>query len=140
MLASSPMLADVVLRIELKLTSALSLASDAYGVIEGDEAYELVLAEEGTMRIYSATARGLYYGSRTALKLVGRREGIPLVRIVDGPVSQYRGVMIDNVRQPHSFAFHMEMLERMAAVHLNVRLFRRLKRAERPRARSCATS
>jgi N-acetyl-beta-hexosaminidase len=65
---------------------------------------------------------GISHGVRTAAQLLNGLgdTSLPSLRIVDAPVYTYRGVMIDNVRQAHGFAFHSEMLDRLAASKLNV--------------------
>ena len=96
-------------------------ASDAHGSISGAESYELTLDASG-LRIVAEGAAGLFYGTRTVLQLVGgaQHRQLPALRIIDAPVSTYRGLMIDNVRKSHNFTFHMDFLERLAAYKLNV--------------------
>lgn len=96
---------------------------DAHGPIAGHEAYTLELRAGGRMTIAAEHAAGLFYGTRTALQLLsGGASGAPLppIRISDAPVSSYRGLMIDNIRQAHNASFHSMMLDKMAAVKMNV--------------------
>ena len=99
---------------------------DAHGpILVGPEAYELVLTR-GQLQISAEHIAGLQHGSTTALQLLRQHRSplhasvVPALRIADAPVSAYRGIMIDNIRQPHSFAFHMQMVELLAAAKLNV--------------------
>ena len=103
--------------IELRLEDTLSTSStsaprDAHGLIGGPESYELVLTADGRMVIAAAAPAGLFYGTRTALQLLQKARGhaLPPLRIVDAPVSAYRGVMIDNVRSAHNASFHMQFI------------------------------
>ena len=114
------------LRIELRdddMLSAASTQSDVHGVIGGPEGYGLVVTVEDGVTISAGTERGLFYGTRTALQLLkgARRKGrLPSLRIRDSPVSQYRGLMIDNVRNAHNASFHMDFIEKLAQYKLNV--------------------
>lgn len=74
------------------------------------------------MVIAAGELSGLFYGTRTALQLIQQavNNQLPALTIIDAPVSKYRGLMIDNVRNPHNFSFHMEMIEKMSAVKMNV--------------------
>ena len=130
--------------IETVAPQAFIVRSDAHGRIWGPELYELrVNHTSHTVLIRAPYYAGLVHGSRTLRQLLCpsryRSDNIrsrtsspsvalaptptmslPAVRITDAPVSTYRGVMIDNVRNRHDFAFHMDMLERVGASKLNV--------------------
>lgn len=119
------------LEIELRLSpghlSGDDTAADVHGAIAGPESYELVLSGGGANAIMTVEAggpAGLFYGTLTALQLVhgARRRGgmLPPLRIIDAPVSSYRGVMIDNVRNAHNASFHMAFLDKLAAAKMNV--------------------
>eukprot|EP00040_Diaphanoeca_grandis_P010571 m.54163 g.54163 ORF g.54163 m.54163 type:complete len:761 (+) comp21873_c0_seq2:37-2319(+) len=95
---------------------------DEHGAIAGREAYEIQLWGNRTLRITASTFAGLVHATTTSLQLLKAlaTHPLPALRIVDAPVSSYRGIMIDNVRAPHSFAFHMGMLDEIAMNKLNV--------------------
>eukprot|EP00035_Acanthoeca_spectabilis_P008820 m.158923 g.158923 ORF g.158923 m.158923 type:complete len:699 (-) comp14513_c1_seq4:69-2165(-) len=109
-------------QIELRLqreSEQLSVeAADEHGVIGGPEAYALTL-RGNTLRITGQRA-GLVHAVQTVRQLLTSGSPLPAVEIVDAPVFAYRGLMIDNVREPHSFAFHMQMLDYLAANKMNV--------------------
>ena len=112
----------VVLAVGDMTGSLAASVADPHGrILAGAEASELVL-RPGSLAISAPEVAGLRYGMQTALKLLrgGGGQPQPAVRIVDAPVSAYRGVMIDNVRQPHGFGFHMAMLDHLADTKLNV--------------------
>ena len=127
-LGGHPVEADVLL-IELRQEDTLSsvevggsaVARDAHGAISGAESYELTLTEAG-MTIVAAAPAGLFYGTRTALQLLQKAQDqrLPPLRILDAPVSAYRGIMIDNVRRPHNATFHMEFIQKLADHKMNV--------------------
>jgi hexosaminidase len=108
----------------LLLRDTLSTAgiTDAHGPIAGSESFELLLLRNQTLQVLASDRAGLFYGTRTALQLIqgANHMPLPLLRIIDAPISSYRGVMIDIARQPHSFDFHMAMLDKLAAAKLNV--------------------
>lgn len=96
-------------------------AVDEHGPIAGPEAYVLEL-REGVLNLWGRRA-GLTHGLHTAqqlLRLRANQAPLPALRIVDSPVYTYRGVMVDTARQPHSFLFHMAMLDQLAANKLNI--------------------
>lgn len=97
-------------------------ASDDHGLIlSGEEAYELFTSPR-KIQITASAISGLRLGITTALQLLRHSVGttIPSLRMADSPVSTYRGLMIDNVRQPHNFTFHMAMLDHLAEAKLNI--------------------
>ena len=93
--------APATLMVTLNIRDTMSgdaAKADEYGLINGVEAYDLVF-EDGNMTINAPTTNGLFYGTQTALQLLrGMHDLMPSLRIRDSPVSVYRGVMIDNVR------------------------------------------
>jgi hexosaminidase len=127
-----PVAAAGGLEIELRLAPGHlgeDTATDVHGAIAGPESYELVLARGGAnnhtiMTIEASGPAGLFYGTLTAMQLVhgARRRGgmLPPLRIIDAPVSSYRGVMVDNVRNAHNASFHMAFLDKLAAAKMNV--------------------
>ena len=130
--------------LETVAPEALTGRSDAHGRIWGPEAYELLVNHTSHAVVIRASYyAGLVHGCRTLRQLLSpsryRSDNIrsrtsspsiglaptptmslPAIRITDAPVSTYRGIMVDNVRNQHDFAFHMDMLERVGASKLNV--------------------
>eukprot|EP00038_Savillea_parva_P014519 m.11179 g.11179 ORF g.11179 m.11179 type:complete len:736 (-) comp2827_c0_seq1:45-2252(-) len=104
----------------LDTTDRLPMQSvDEHGLIQGPEAYVLEIRSD-TLHVWGQR-QGLRYGVQTAAQLLQRADGsLPALRIVDAPVYPYRGIMVDIARQPHSFQFHMDMLDRLAENKLNV--------------------
>jgi hexosaminidase len=131
--ATMPVMSDGGHSLKLRLVACppgALVQHDAHGAITGPEAYELVV-QNSSITITASAMAGMIYGTKTALQLLTGNEGfganvvsapssLPALRIVDAPISRYRGVMIDNVRNAHSFEFHMSMLDQLGKHKLNI--------------------
>lgn len=83
-----------------------------------DQSYELLInARE--IRISSDSYKGVVYGSATllqSLRIEANRFWFPYMKVRDAPHAEYRGVMIDVARRPHSIETLREVI-RMARLY-----------------------
>lgn len=71
-----------------------------------DESYRLTINRSG-VRVEGASYKAVVYGTATllqSLKVEGDHFSFPAMSVQDKPHAQYRGLMIDVARQPHSIA------------------------------------
>ncbi|WP_162062291.1 beta-N-acetylhexosaminidase [Vibrio taketomensis] len=81
-------------------------------------AYELVISQDG-IKIIGFDQTGLFYGVQSIFGLVGDNSQLPVLRIIDAPRFDYRGVMVDVARNFHSKAAILATLDQMAAYKMN---------------------
>ncbi|GAK85554.1 beta-hexosaminidase [Vibrio ponticus] len=81
-------------------------------------AYELVIAEDG-IKIVAFDQAGLFYAVQSIFALTGEQETLPVLRIIDAPRFDYRGVMVDVARNFHSKQAILATLDQMAAYKMN---------------------
>jgi hexosaminidase len=114
----------------LKFSASCDKAVDRekVGVIElsirndkllGAEGYRLTI--DSKISVSAATAKGLFWGTRTVLQLLQKGPGkpVPQLAITDKPSFPYRGLMVDNARKFHSLEFHIKTIKQMASFKLN---------------------
>jgi hexosaminidase len=83
----------------------------------GSEGYRLEVGP--VLRIDARTRAGLFYGSRSVLQLLRRRDTIPAGRARDWPGYPERGLMLDNGRRYFSPAWIKRQIRLMAYLKLN---------------------
>jgi hexosaminidase len=88
-----------------------------------DEAYRLRVGPGG-VRVQAATSAGLYYGLTTLWQLLCCEYATPVVlhpvEIVDAPVLEWRGLMLDSARHFQSVDFIERYIDWMSLHKLNV--------------------
>jgi hexosaminidase len=109
--------------------ASLTLALDATGVPEGDEAY-LLVAQGDTVRLRGRTVAGLRHGIQTLRQLAGppgaaERWRLPAVRITDAPRLRWRGALLDVGRwfmPPADLRRYIDVLaaHKMTTLHLHL--------------------
>ena len=84
------------------------------------ESYLLQIADDG-VRISAGDDAGEFYGLQTLRQIVDQQgaDGLPFVRITDGPRFEYRGLQLDVGRHFFDVAFIKKYLDLMARYKLN---------------------
>ncbi len=77
--------------------------------------------EDGMITICGQSPAGVFYGIQTLLAVYNKeKKSLPLVKILDAPRFEYRGIMIDLSRNFHSNKQEiLRVLEGMAMYKLN---------------------
>ncbi len=91
---------------------------DSLPSIHSEEGYELVATEDG-VAICATKDVGLFYGLQTLQQLEAEGNEVPLVRIVDEPRFEYRGVMLDLSRHFFDKEFVKKQIDVLAHYKLN---------------------
>ncbi len=116
-LQSRAALLDVNLAGELAVDTAI-VPSEFPENLAKSGAYELVISQDG-IKIIGFDQTGLFYGVQSIFGLVGDNSQLPVLRIIDAPRFDYRGVMVDVARNFHSKAAILATLDQMAAYKMN---------------------
>ncbi|ROV60243.1 beta-N-acetylhexosaminidase [Vibrio ponticus] len=110
-------LLEVNLAGELAISAAI-VPSEFPEDLAKSGAYELVIAEDG-IKIVAFDQAGLFYAVQSIFALTGEQETLPVLRIIDAPRFDYRGVMVDVARNFHSKQAILATLDQMAAYKMN---------------------
>lgn len=99
-----------------------------------EESYKIEIKEE-LLTLKSASARGIFYATRTILQALRTREALPGGTVIDWPQDQFRGLQVDTARRFFSINWLKEHIRKLAWMKMNV-LHLRLKDAQGLRVES----
>ena len=97
-------------------------SSDETLTMETDYSYS-ISTSQGTAAVHAMTVYGAMYALETLLQLAADGALQDAMKIVDSPDYSWRGLMVDSGRRFFPVPLLKDLMDTMAAVKMNVRMF-----------------